>query len=132
MAPEFDSVLRNNDGTIAVKWKELTPDIAFGIVTNYTISYKNTDTENAKTKRQVASADSGLIVIGPDVRKVTLDMVDADSAYNVSMWASTSKGRGVESGVFQVKGNGDDATVCCNYSFWLAITIIINYGMGSP
>ncbi len=82
-------------------WTKLTPDIALGLVTNYTISYKKE--ESGRAKRQ-ADASGGVKVVGGDELQAELKGLDGKSGYSFVMWANTSAGKGIESSPMFVDG----------------------------
>lgn len=100
VSPVLD-VQRNSKGTLIVIWKELTPDKALGIITNYTVTYQRVIEGRAvKTNN---SADFGFKVVNGTTTSVSFANLDDKSSYNFSSWANTSVGRGKRSPPILVK-----------------------------
>ena len=103
MAPTINKSLRETDDTISISWQKLTPDIALGLVTNYTISYKKEN--SGKTKRQMdANSEGGIKVVSGDESQAVLKPLEGKFGYSFVMWANTSAGKGRESSKMFVDG----------------------------
>ena len=104
VAPELEQPVRTPK-TISLKWKRLTPDLARGFVTNYTISFeKILTTEHDKNKRQVDTPDRGVKVISASETQALLEQVDDDFGYDIVMWANTTAGKGKSSPKVTIDG----------------------------
>ena len=102
MAPAILSAARSTDETIEITWQKLTPDVARGLVTSYTITYKG-DT-SSKSKRQADSPEGGMVVAVGNASRVEVKGLDGKLGYLLVMWANTSAGKGRETGPMLVDG----------------------------
>ena len=86
---------------IKLTWIRLTPDVAFGIVTKYTIFYK-TETKIAKTHGTTIS--NGILIVHGSSTQAVIDKLDPDFSYRLRISASTSVGEGKLSEPIIVEG----------------------------
>lgn len=100
MAPKVTEYLRTKN-TIKLTWISLTPDIALGIVTKYTIMYK-TGTKIAK--RQDTAISGNALSVNGSSNQAVIDKLDPDFSYQVQIFASTSVGEGKVSDPIIVEG----------------------------
>lgn len=74
------------DDKLLVTWESLTPEQAWGFVTNYTVSYGK-GAESETTEKTVDATTNAL----------TIEDIDPSQDYIIVMWANTSAGMGQRS-----------------------------------
>ncbi|XP_068726145.1 protein sidekick-1-like [Montipora capricornis] len=84
--------------TILVHWDEVLPSHKNGIITNYTVSYQ------ATSERIVNAPVNTTIVVAPTMQANLTDLI-INMKYNISVLASTIKGRGPSSNGIIVSTN---------------------------
>ena len=77
--------------SIFVQWDQVPAADQNGVILNYTIKYTETDSSGSE-----AITDKTVVVVAPK-RNVTLENLNEYRIYNITVAASTSKGKGLES-----------------------------------
>ena len=99
VSPSNIKVEKFNSGTkIRVSWDPLTPEQAWGFVTNYTVSYKKKSDKSRKRQtleKIVPGNESSTIIEG----------LDPNHEYSVSVRAGTNAGNGKVSESVSIQGN---------------------------
>ena len=90
--------------TILVHWDEVLPSHKNGIITNYTVSYQ------ATSERIVNAPVNTTIVVAPTMHANLTDLI-INMKYNISVLASTIKGRGPSSNGIIVSTNQSGKSV---------------------
>ncbi len=86
-------VERTSSTTMDVSWRPLTLSEARGFVTFYSIAY----TPTPNSRRRQASQDTMYTNASADSSSVTIQGLDGDLAYSVTVAAGTKAGIGVQS-----------------------------------
>ena len=103
-AAQINVRARNLSSTsILVQWGEVPDTYKNGIILSYTVNYK-ANPEGSLQRSQVVNAS---------IREVTLTGLDKNTAYEIEMFANTSKGGGNESEPVTVKM--DEVYHCTGY-----------------
>ena len=84
---------RTTPTSMDVSWRPLTLSEARGFVTFYSIAY----TPTPNSRRRQASQDTMYVNASADSSSVTIQGLDGDLAYSVTVAAATTAGIGVES-----------------------------------
>ena len=102
-APINDRSRNLSSTSILVQWGEVPDTYKNGIILSYTVNYK-ANPEGSLQRSQVVNAS---------IREVTLTGLDKNTAYEIEMFANTSKGGGNESEPVTVKM--DEVYHCTGY-----------------
>ena len=113
-APINDRARNLSSTSILVQWGEVPDTYKNGIILSYTVNYK-ANPEGSLQRSQVVNAS---------IREVTLTGLDKNTAYEIEMFANTSKGGGNESEPVTVKM--DEAYHCTGSSAVLVMECNIN------
>lgn len=84
---------RTSPTTMEVSWRPLTLSEARGFVTFYSIAY----TPTPNSRRRQAPQDTMYVNASADSSSVTIEGLDGDLAYTVTVTANTIAGSGVQS-----------------------------------
>ena len=104
VAPNVISTDRTTDETIKISWQKLTPDVARGLVTSYTITYKEDSSKSSRAKRQTTPPGGGMVVVAGNASQAEVKGLDGKLGYLLVMWANTSAGKGRETTPMLVAG----------------------------
>ena len=114
---------RTTPTSMDVSWRPLTLSEARGFVTFYSIAY----TPTPNSRRRQASQDTMYVNASADSSSVTIQGLDGDLAYSVTVAAATRAGIGVESNGIIAKARPTEATTtasCKSQATW-AMNIFI-------
>ena len=89
---------RTSPTAMVVSWRPLTLSEARGFVTFYSIAY----TPTPNSRRRQASQDTMYVNASADSSSVTIQGLDGDLAYSVTVAAATRAGIGVKSTAISV------------------------------
>ena len=93
------TVERTSPTTMDVSWRPLTLFEARGFVTFYSIAY----TPTPNSRRRQPSQDTMYVNASADSSSVTIEGLDGDLAYSVTVSAGTRAGIGAESTIIAVE-----------------------------
>ena len=103
--PVFVSARNLSSTSILVQWGEVLDTHKNGIILSYTVNYQASP-EGSLQQSQVVNAST---------REVTLTGLDKNTAYEIEMFANTSKGGGKKSEPITVKTDEDSKYSCISF-----------------